>query len=595
MYRHLPDRTIDEVPQVAISLVDTGLSMRSRVVRVALVMIVVVVSGAQPVRADANEGSPGSARGAQATLSAGRAHVCALLADGSVKCWGDNTFGQLGQGNPNLLGDGPNEMGDNLNPIQLGSGRSATAIAGGSFHSCALLDNGQVKCWGYSGFGQLGQGNPNILGDGPSEMGDNLAPIQLGSGRIATAITASDATSCALLDNGQVKCWGYNGFGQLGQGNTTDLGDGPNEVGDTLAPIQLGSGRSARAITASGYLSCALLDNGQVKCWGQNGFGALGQGNTNVLGDGIGEMGDFLPPVYLGVGRTAVAVTTGAIGSCALLDNASVKCWGWNAYGQLGQGNIADIGDNPGEMAALVSINLGSGALVVPVVVSPAAPTGVAATGGVLSASVSWSAPADNGGAAVTGYRIESSINSGVQWTTAVANTASTAATRNVTGLTAGQAVMFRVSAINGRGVGVPSPPSAAVTPSLTPAVGYLSLDPARLLDTRPGGATVDGLFRTGAKIGAGGEIALQVTGRGGVPGNATAVVLNVTVTDPAASGYATVYPCGTTRPNASNLNYTAGSTIPNNVIVKVGTSGTVCLFSEQTTHLLADINGAFT
>ena len=68
-----------------------------------------------------------------------------------------------------------------------------------------MLDNGQVKCWGYNFYGQLGQGNTNRLGDGPNEMGDNLAPIQLGSGRTATAITASYSHSCALLDNGQVK------------------------------------------------------------------------------------------------------------------------------------------------------------------------------------------------------------------------------------------------------------------------------------------------------------------------------------------------------------------------------------------------------
>ena len=122
---------------------------------------------------------------------------------------------------------------------------------------------------------------------------------------------------------------------------------------------------------------------------------------------------------------------------------------------------------------------------------------------------------------------------------------------------------------------------------------GYTTLDPARLLDTRPDGATIDNLFHTGVKVGAGGEIALQVTGRGGVPVDASAVVLNVTVTDPEGSGFVTVYPCGSTRPNASNLNYTAGVTIPNNVIVKLGVGGTVCLYSLQATHLIADINGA--
>jgi RNA 3'-terminal phosphate cyclase len=153
--------------------------------------------------------------------------------------------------------------------------------------------------------------------------------------------------------------------------------------------------------------------------------------------------------------------------------------------------------------------------------------------------------------------------------------------------LTAGQAVVFRVAAINSRGVGVPSAPSAPIS--------YMSLVPARLLDTRVDGVTVDGLFLPRVKLVGGAEIALQVTGRGGVPVGAGAVVLNVTVTDPEAAGFVTVYPCGTARPNASNLNFSPGQTIPNNVVVKLGAGGTVCLFSQQTTNLIADINGAFT
>ena len=108
-------------------------------------MVGVLVPGARPVGADANEGSPGSVRGAQSAITAGGSHSCALLANGQVKCWGYNGFGQLGQGNTSQLGDGPNEMGDNLALIQLGSGRTATAISAGDSHSCALLDNGQVK------------------------------------------------------------------------------------------------------------------------------------------------------------------------------------------------------------------------------------------------------------------------------------------------------------------------------------------------------------------------------------------------------------------------------------------------------------------
>jgi hypothetical protein len=87
---------------------------------------------------------------------------------------------------------------------------------------------------------------------------------------------------------------------------------------------------------------------------------------------------------------------------------------------------------------------------------------------------------------------------------------------------------------------------------------------------------------------------ALTVTGRGGVPADAAAVVMNVTVTEAQAAGYLTVYPCGSPRPTASNLNYTTGSTVANAVIVKVGTNGQICIYNQSATHLLADINGYF-
>jgi alpha-tubulin suppressor-like RCC1 family protein len=295
-------------------------------------------------------------------ISAGYNHSCALLDNASVKCWGYNNYGQLGQGNTATLGDGLNEMGDNLPAIDLGTGRTATAIALGYDHTCALLDNASVKCWGYNNYGELGQGNTATLGDGLNEMGDNLPAIDLGTGRTATAIAVGVRDSCALLDNASVKCWGSGTFGQLGQGNNNNIGDLANEMGDNLPSIDLGTGRTATAIASGYYHSCALLDNASVKCWGKNNYGQLGQGNTASLGDGANEMGDNLTIVDLGTGRTATAISTNGEHICALLDNASVKCWGYNNYGQLGQGNTATLGDGLNEMGDnLTSIDLGTG------------------------------------------------------------------------------------------------------------------------------------------------------------------------------------------------------------------------------------------
>ena len=120
------------------------------------------------------------------------------------------------------------------------------------------------------------------------------------------------------------------------------------------------------------------------------------------------------------------------------------------------------------------------------------------------------------------------------------------------------------------------------------------SLVPARLLESRSGLSTIDGQFNGVGVRGAGSETVLPVLGRGGVGGDAAAVVLNVTVTESLAAGFVTVYPCGSPRPTASNLNYVAGSTVANAVIVKVGVGGQVCLFTQSATHLVVDVAGYF-
>ena len=115
---------------------------------------------------------------------------------------------------------------------------------------------------------------------------------------------------------------------------------------------------TANTIAAGYYHSCVILDNASVKCWGRNDVGQLGIGNTTQMGDGSGEMGDNLPSIDLGTGRTATAIAAGDLHTCAVLDNASVKCWGWNDYGQLGIDNTTQMGDGSGEMDLLLGIDL---------------------------------------------------------------------------------------------------------------------------------------------------------------------------------------------------------------------------------------------
>ena len=126
------------------------------------------------------------------------------------------------------MGDNSSEMAS-LPLINLGTGRTAKAVSAGLFHTCALLDDGTVKCWGYNLRGQLGIDNTTTMGDGAGEMAQ-LTGINLGTGRTATSIAIGNTHSCAKLDNGAVKCWGRNNMGQLGIDNTTDMGDDPEEM-----------------------------------------------------------------------------------------------------------------------------------------------------------------------------------------------------------------------------------------------------------------------------------------------------------------------------------------------------------------------------
>ncbi len=299
---------------------------------------------------------------AAVAIAAGDGHACALLDGGAVKCWGLKPSGELGLGDTMTRGDFSGDMGDALPTVDLGTGRSAVAIAAGETHTCAVLDDATVRCWGYNAFGQLGLGDTRNRGDMPGQMGDNLPAVDLGTGQMAVAVAAGGLHTCALLDDGAVKCWGNNDFGQLGVGDTWSRGGTPFDMGDALPAVGLGTARRAVAIAANGTHTCALLDDGTVKCWGCNLYGELGLGDRRNRGESPGEMGDALPAVDLGAGRHALAVWCGpdAAHTCAVLDNDTVKCWGWNSSGQLGLGDTNNRGDQPGEMGDnLPAVDLG--------------------------------------------------------------------------------------------------------------------------------------------------------------------------------------------------------------------------------------------
>ncbi len=280
---------------------------------------------------------------------------CALITGGHVKCWGMNVAGALGYGDVVDRGHDPEDMGAGLPIVDLGAGITATAITGGTHTQCALLSDSRVKCWGSGDFGALGSGDEVYRGDGPGEMGDALPFVDLGQGLTVAEIGAFSSSACAVFTDGRLKCWGGNGEGKLGLGDTANRGDEPGEMGDALPFVDLGAGQKVAALASSGQASggrgttCAILESGALKCWGENNWGRLGLGDTEARGDEPGEMGDALPTVDLGQGLTARRVGIGSQHACALLSNDRVRCWGAREY----IGNSDDIttrGDEPGEM-----------------------------------------------------------------------------------------------------------------------------------------------------------------------------------------------------------------------------------------------------
>jgi alpha-tubulin suppressor-like RCC1 family protein len=142
-------------------------------------------------------------------------------------------------------------------------------------------------------------------------MGNALAAVSLGTGRTVKALSSGDAHTCAILDNNSVKCWGGNGNGRLGYGDTDDRGDTSGEMGDALSAVSLGTGRTANSISLGSGHTCVILDNSEVKCWGRGLAGRLGIATSSDMGDASGEMGESLAVVDLGTSRTAKAIKAG--------------------------------------------------------------------------------------------------------------------------------------------------------------------------------------------------------------------------------------------------------------------------------------------
>jgi alpha-tubulin suppressor-like RCC1 family protein len=255
-----------------------------------------------------------------ASITSGAAHSCSLGTGGGVRCWGNNSFGQIGD-------DTATSSSFQVDVAGLTSGVASVSTGPASNHTCAVMQNGALKCWGRNDFGQLGTGlRFNAFAP--------LGVVGLSSGVARVALGGSH--TCAVMNSGAAQCWGANAQGQLGDGSTSDHLTPGNVAG-------LSSG--VASIVAGSAHSCALMTNRTVKCWGANFFGETGGGVPGVSVP--------VPTEVAGLSNV-VALTAGGSHTCALLASGALKCWGRNSEGQLGDGTVTNRG-TPVNVAAMTS------------------------------------------------------------------------------------------------------------------------------------------------------------------------------------------------------------------------------------------------
>jgi alpha-tubulin suppressor-like RCC1 family protein len=309
-------------------------------------------------------GAPAPVRAVR--ISAGAGTTCALMSTGTVRCWGYNVQGQLGDGKPRAT------IHSSTVPVSVSGLTGVRAISQGGFHGCAISGAGALRCWGWNNLGQLGSGDAGYQHDVP------VAVRGLGSGVVS--VSAGGAHTCAVTSAGAVKCWGGNGNWQLGiadqrgsripvdvpslgSGFTAVVaGGGPSTNGGTTCALTAGRGVKCLGVNpgngangccstvpvdvtglTSGVVSlgagdgntCAITTAGALKCWGDNSWGKLGDGTGTRRAS---------PVDVVGLSSGVKQFAGGQAHSCVLTTAGGVKCWGFNRDGQVGNGSRGDQG-----------------------------------------------------------------------------------------------------------------------------------------------------------------------------------------------------------------------------------------------------------
>jgi alpha-tubulin suppressor-like RCC1 family protein len=541
------------------------------------------------------------------SVAAGFRHACALLAGGGVVCWGADSSGQLGDGTFRPYSTRA------VRVIHLGN---VVSIAAGGYQSCALRSNKQVWCWGRTV--DFSPSSPESLST-PVEVLTLTESISVGdyyacavttthnvacwgtesalfttSRNFATTVpglsgvkvvSMGTSSACVVLDTSQVKCWGYNTYGEAGQPAMTTVSH----------PSIVGVAAGAATVTVANTTTCAVFLSGSYTCWGDNSAGIYGNGSPGTTPSDFAEL------------------SIGDNFACSVSMSSVVRCWGDNSRGQLGVGSHASdpgfvpttpnpvVGLGPGPVTDRFAFDTLTPARLLdtrPLAVTTDgqfAGSGKVAAGGVVALRVVGRGGVPSGASTVA-LNVTATQPGGPGYITVwpCGQDRPEASNLNLTtGVTVANLVISGVGADGAVCLytSVATHLIADMSGSVS-GVGVYPLRPARLLDTRPGRPTVDGLASGGGALSAGSELAVSVLNRGGVAGGASSAALNITATDAHGSGYITVWPCGQNRPEASNLNVSAGSTVANSVISGIGSGGTVCIFTSVATNVVLDVSG---
>ena len=245
-----------------------------------------------------------------ATVEGGFLFTCGLTTGGAAYCWGFNGSG--------VIGNGSNAASAAPSPVV--GGLTFATLAVGDKHACGITTDGAVFCWGSNGSGALGNGSTN----GPEtcdiggSVGCSTAPVPVAGNHTFAALSAGNDYTCGLEPSGNIYCWGWNLFGQLG--------DGTNSSNAT--PVAVSGGITFASISAGNTHTCAVSTNGDAYCWGDNEVGQLG----GVVGESSSV------PVLVSGGHSFASVGAGVLHSCGVATSASAYCWGFNRVGELGDG-----------------------------------------------------------------------------------------------------------------------------------------------------------------------------------------------------------------------------------------------------------------